>query len=401
MKKLYLIFFVFVTVFSKGQIVNYVQNPSFETISTCNFGGLIKYALHWDTLKSGGGGSPDLFNSCDVSTNHYYSVPRNLPVFYWAYQKARTGVGYCGYISYVSSANVREYVQNKLSNTLINGKTYCVKFYVNQTFAGKYSINQFGAYIDDGSVSTSSNGIIILTPQVSNPITNYLTDTLNWMLISGTFTANGTEKYITLGNFASNVQTDTLAANPSTTNPEGYYFVDDVSVIATDLPCVAGKDTSMCTGDSVYVGRPPEIGLDNVWHEIHSNQQVGVGAGIWVKSDTSATYVVTQDLCGTITHDTVRVLVNCVGIEQFKSNKLVRVYPNPTNNSVSISSSKNIDEVKIMDLLGNECPLCPADISPSGEKTLSFDISTLQNGIYFVSITSGNEKTSRKLVVSR
>src|SRR5690606_33046643 len=98
------------------------------------------------------------------------------------------------------------------------GKTYCVKFYVNISNPSTYGIDGFGAYFGDNNIDTITYCNVPLTyliPQVQNPQGNIISDTLNWIAITGTFVANGTEKYLLLGNFLSNANTDTLMINPT------------------------------------------------------------------------------------------------------------------------------------------------------------------------------------------
>jgi sugar lactone lactonase YvrE len=61
------------------------------------------------------------------------------------------------------------------------------------------------------------------------------------------------------------------------------------------------------------------------------------------------------------------------------------VYPNPATNRITIQSPAAIGEVTISDVLGKVVtPLCPSDISPKGEKVVSFDISRLPAGVYML-----------------
>jgi hypothetical protein len=63
----------------------------------------------------------------------------------------------------------------------------------------------------------------------------FISDTTQWTEIQGCFTANGGEQYITIGNFTSNFNTDTLNTNSTNlvSGREGvsYYYIDDVTLI--------------------------------------------------------------------------------------------------------------------------------------------------------------------------
>jgi hypothetical protein len=367
--------------------VNLVQNPSFEVISPCPNGAYqINYTTYWDTLKNGGGGSPDLYNSC--ANPGIYGVPFNTAGFIENYQPARTGNGYVGLVASVPTQNVREYIQNKLSDTLISGKIYCVSFYVNVSYAAQYAINQFGAYVDDGSVGTIPFGIVTVTPQITNQVTNYLTDTLQWVKVSGNFVATGNEQYITIGNFFSNSQTDTITINPTTFNNSAYYFVDDVSLIPSDLPAFAGNDTSVCVADSIYLGRPDEIGLDNIWYV--NNVPIDTGCGIWVKPITNTNYVVMQNLCGNISYDTVSITATCLGFKENVFSEKIEIYPNPSESEITIvnKSNKVISSVALLDFSERELK---SKYFSKLEKSI-LPVEEVENGIYLLRIYSDENK---------
>ncbi len=301
--------------------VNYVPNPSFEILDSCamQISSSIQRAFPWDTLVAKGGCAPSANNiCCNTDPRCYpnlYGVPLNL--FGNNFQYPRTGKGYSSFLcfapiplSFTLIASYRGYIQAPLAKKLINNKSYCVTFFVALGSRSKYALDELGAYFDDGSVSAPGYcRPLTLTAQVKGPPGFFYTDTLNWVKIQGSFTANGTESYITLGYFkdqqiaintASIVNTATNAAN------SGYNW-DDISVIEADLPAYAGRDTVLCIGDSVFIGRPPEIGLECLW--FNNGSQIATGGGLWVKPVTTQTYMVQQDVCGLIKRDTVQVQI--------------------------------------------------------------------------------------------
>jgi hypothetical protein len=99
------------------------------------------------------------------------------------------------------------------------------------------------------------------SPQVQNPVGNIITDTTNWTKIEGSFKANGNEDYITIGNFYTDANTDTIRLRPlpfPNASANGYY-VDDMHLVEEDR-AVAYFDTTLesplCVnlGDSVVLG---------------------------------------------------------------------------------------------------------------------------------------------------
>lgn len=102
-----------------------------------------------------------------------------------------------------------------------------------------------------------ANWYIAAAPQVQNN-SGFITDTVNWVNISGCFTALGGENYITIGNFNSNASTDTAAANPvapltGTGSRIAYYYidVDSVCLYQNNFP-TAIKDLDKESDISIY-----------------------------------------------------------------------------------------------------------------------------------------------------
>ncbi|MBC7696097.1 MAG: gliding motility-associated C-terminal domain-containing protein [Burkholderiales bacterium] len=298
------LYFILVLLCSKTYSqINLVQNPSFEEISLCpNLQSQIKYANFWDTLKAGGGGTPDLYNSCDIS--NFVGVPYNSLSF----QDAHSGVSYSGIITYYTIIpNGREYIQNKLFKKLEINKTYCVTAYVNLHNYSNCALDQIGICLDNGSIYAPFSSLVNnASPQITSQLGAFITDTLNWSKIQGLFMANGTEEYLTIGNFKSDIQTNTITIQSSNAYSAVYYF-DDVSVIDANTKAYAGQDTLICSGDSVFIGRQPEVGLECEW--LNNNTQIAQGAGIWVKPNISQQYIIQQDVCSILSYDTIQVTV--------------------------------------------------------------------------------------------
>jgi len=117
-----------------------------------------------------------------------------------------------------------------LSDTLKHGHEYCVSFYVSVAEEFKYVVDGIGLYLSvDSAVDYTINTNLSFVPQISNLAGNIIYDTLNWVQISGTYIANGGEKYLTIGNFNDDI--NTLVDSTSGTLMGAYLFIDDVSVV--------------------------------------------------------------------------------------------------------------------------------------------------------------------------
>ncbi len=251
MNKKLLLFFFLLPVFVGAQ--NLVPNPSFEDTISCYID--IDSVKFWHNPT---GYSPDYFNSHMQSILPYsdFKVPLNL----YGYQTAKTGVGYVGIITAFIGANDREYIQSELLDTLIAGQKYFVSFYVCIPDSSPYSSNDIGAFFSDTAISSSNFLYLPYNPQVSNNSFSNPIDIFNsWILVKDSFIASGGEKYITIGNFKNDVNTDTINFNyNSLIQPFGYSYIDDIRVSVSDS---ISNGIQSVTNSSVMVFNTPEGNL--------------------------------------------------------------------------------------------------------------------------------------------
>ena len=221
MNKVLISLFLFLSLKANAQ--NLVLNPSFEDTISCTgtYAMPCKY-WYWATY-----GSPDYFSE-QPDFNCVVQAPQSTV----GYQYARTGIAYVGLATFASAPffNYREYVGGILSDTLKQGHQYCISFYVSLADLSKYAVDGVGLYLSvDSAVDYSIDTNLPFVPQIENPSGNIIYDTLNWVQISGTYIANGGEKYLTIGNFKDDA--NTMIDSTSSTANSAYYFIDDVSVI--------------------------------------------------------------------------------------------------------------------------------------------------------------------------
>ena len=391
--KIFIIGLLLITACLKAQN-NLVLNPSFEGLRNCpNDGDEADSALNWNWISSliptNGACKGELFTPC-CSNPTYCSSPYNGVGF----QKARTGNSYIGlqttYFCPIPINNYRDYLKGQLSSALQTGKNYCLTFYYNASDRLTYATNRFGAYLDDGAISSyNCCKDIPVTPQVQNNPAIFMSDTMNWVKIQGSFTAIGNENTITLGNFvdSATIQFQLFNSN-GTINP--YYLIDDVSLLPMDLPAYAGHDTSIAQNDSAYIGRTSEVGLDDdcIWYVLGNATAIDTIAGKWVKPSTTTSYAVEQNICGTVTYDTVIVNVSPLGINKLSANdKQINVYPNPSSGELYISSNdlSNKDlKVEITDIAGR----IVLQNSYAVNNGLVKINTQLTNGVYFIRVVN-------------
>ncbi len=364
MKKLAL-FLIFLFTFPQawGQ-VNLVKNPSFESYNQCPTGfDQIRFANNWNDIDTtaiypyGPACSPDYCNTC-ANPNGLIGIP--FAQFYNHYP--RTGNGMMEMQVYFDNSfslvYKRDYIQGKFITNLTYGASYCITFYVVLDQSSQYAINHLGAYIDDGAIDAGQDSVGCARPQTAfHPQIvedSILSDTLNWVKVQGSYTANGTEKFITIGNFFDIHHTDTIKRNLwyfpwNTANPASWYSLDDVSVMPSSTIADAGPYQWVSPGsDSVFICIPDE-GLPTKWYIAGNPAPLCYGwGGFKVHPDTTTKYVVVLDLCGNVTSDTVTVHVASVGIKDVQGgvngfNQSYKLLPNPNNGSFSLQQNVRAD----------------------------------------------------------
>jgi len=214
--------------FSINAQTNLVPNGDFEYFSSCpTTTSQINLAVPWYDPN---GATSDYLNSCSA-----VGSGMNVPncIFGFSFQNAHSGSAYSGIgCLQTIGSNYREYIQCQFSSTLNNNRVYYIEFYVNLAGNGKYAVNNVGAFISDTAITNNNPpNPIYATPQImlqGNPI---ITDTINWVKISGYYHSHGSEKFITIGNFCSDSATMIQVVNPFGNSYWAYYFIDDVTVI--------------------------------------------------------------------------------------------------------------------------------------------------------------------------
>lgn len=387
-----------------------VPNPSFEdTIKTPYDKIGNKFLKNWHNLDS----TNDYFcpiiyysrfcttSQCKISPNSYFS------------QNPRSGNALIAMQLYFipptfPTPSIRNLARVRLRQQLISNKVYCAKMYVNLMENCRKAIDGLHMYFDNGmldSVTLGSNNTGIysfVNPQVKQIPGVVINDTTNWIEVSGTFTASGNETFLTLGNFYSDAITTNSLTNSLISADWSGYIIDDVSVIDYNLSAYAGPDKNITLGDSAFIGRPPEIGLECTWAT--GTTTIGTGGGLWVKPTTTGTfsYVVTQNICGNIKTDTVNVNISSGINENIAFAQSISVYPQPAKDLVNIILSNYYESTvhaKFSDVTGKT--VYNSELSVRNNKA-QIETNEFSNGVYILQITNGKQQTvSKRLVIAK
>ena len=173
-------------------------------------------------------GTSDYFNKCNTGI---VGVPNN----FWGYQEAYHGDGYVGLCPvgwFISNGQItaQEYIQTKLVETLKSCKEYRLRFYVSCANFSQYAIGKIGAYLGEYEIDQHNDQVLDYTPQLENQM--IISDTMDWVMIEGSYIASGKENYLTIGYFTNDFTNDTLEIQSfGTTDVAPYYYIDSVSII--------------------------------------------------------------------------------------------------------------------------------------------------------------------------
>jgi len=118
----------------------------------------------------------------------------------------------------------------------------------------------------------------------------------------------------------------------------------------------------------------------------------GVVDGQQFFPSSAQTYTVTSD-CYDVT--TVYVQLTCgIGMNSISNQTALEIVPNPSTGSFVLQNASDMDEVKVYDILGNL-------ILANHPRSTKFNLSLANEGIYFVTIKSGREVITRKIIVNK
>ncbi len=388
--------------------VNLVNNPSFENYNTCNdCNQNITEATFWfqPNIWWGAGlnGGSDFYHACNLSC-----VP---PQTVAGYQYPRTGNGFGGAGVFFKNSNIaREYIEISLTQSLISNKKYCSFFYTNRSefFTVATDCLQLLFSVDSLLYYGDTYEFYNAVPHVQNPTGNIITDTLNWTLIKGIYTAIGNENFITAGCFLPKEQVNDNCFSTPNNCGYAYYFFDDFGVY--ELPEIeAGNNDSICTtGGSVQISAScagcwsglqyrwwPAIGLNDttVLNPIASPTQTTTY--YFGLTDTSNTVPCIIDLIDSVTVYVCDSIANPT--HSPNTGFSFSIYPNPGQATVTLNFSSLQEDIMlyIYDARGR---LVLKQTIDKGTKTIELNIADIASGVYILKLQNAAIKEIRKFV---
>lgn len=240
------VLFFFICSVGMGQI-NLVPNFGFEQKTGCPTNAdQTSFLTDWSKY-SNSFSTPDYYNSC--STPSTVGIPQSSSIYQLDHRNCDA---YIGLVTWSGTNNDRECLGTQLTQPLVIGQKYYLSFYTvmgGSFFAGDYMespSNNIGMRLSTVAYSSSNPAPIDNFAHIRS--VSIISDTANWVRVSGSIVADSAYNYLILGNFYDDANTDTTTLTCGTCqNWYSYYLIDDVCVSTDSLLCNGGIDVLPCT----------------------------------------------------------------------------------------------------------------------------------------------------------
>jgi outer membrane protein OmpA-like peptidoglycan-associated protein len=141
---------------------------------------------------------------------------------------------YIGIALFKDDDDYSEYIQGKLAEPLIKGKTYCFKISINSTRFTKYLVNHIACDFSPTPIMVNDQNEDSFSPQITF---SYLpTEPKKFVTLCDYFKANGGEEYMTIGRFIkkgdlSLTLKDSFPKSQFNLDKSSYYIIDRVELL--------------------------------------------------------------------------------------------------------------------------------------------------------------------------
>lgn len=366
---------------------NLVPNPSFEQNTSCPaFAGHMAVVVDW--INPVTFSSSDYFHSCNGGT---VGVPSNV----MGYQEALDGSAFVGLATYSQPApEFRDLVQAQLLSSLTSGRCYAVGMYVAPTNVQMFGADGLGGLFSATAVTGTQTFMISFDPSFEQTPGVAITDTIGWTMILDHYVADGTEQYLTLGNFRDDAELTLDTIDASSSSLVAYYYIDNAFVIPVP-PADAGPDQIACN-DPVLIG----MGMDTLSPSTYSWQPSN-GLSDTTSSltlafpDTTTTYTLTKMTPCDTTTSTVTVYSDDSG-----DCDVFEIYPNPSFGQPTIhyTLSGEVNEIYLYDVQGKL--VLKEELTRGFNQTGILDVRGVSPGLYIYKVfVDGNEFSSDKIII--
>lgn len=119
------------------------------------------------------------------------------------------------------------------------------------------------------------------------------------------------------------------------------------------------------------------------WNSDWDENNIHINTVVWKKDGSSFEYINANNIGEKLANPTI-------GIEETKVQKTLSIFPNPSSNAIHISAEFNLQNIKIVNSLGEEVLI----MDKQDRKKIKIDISNLTPGLYLV---NGKDEKGNRL----
>jgi len=226
-----------------AQTSNLVMNGSFEKTNDKVHG--------WGEYNKADSVSSSNNTTVDLYSNDACGKDFDVPSNYMGTQGSKEGNNYAGIIAYMADdagifktkpgyRKYSEYIQMSLAEPLVAGKAYVITFSASLAERSAYAVSGLGVYFTNEKMDVKNNAFLTVTPHV---VTTEIIKGTEWTTFTGTYVANGGERYVTLGCFDRYMLVEKVVAPNTNNSRKAYYYIDDVSlapqvILPTDITAI-------------------------------------------------------------------------------------------------------------------------------------------------------------------
>ncbi len=267
MTKNYLIILCFLLPTGLFAQQNLVPNSSFEDYNTCpNALDQLYHCQDWYVYRE----SPDYFHTC--SSNSGMMPPETVLGYQWPLD----GDAFIGLMTFSKvNNNGREFAGAELLSPLEIDEKYYVSF--NVSLAG--GVNPYYLY----NFASNNIGVRFFNTSFSltdpAPIDNFahfyttdlITDTAEWVHLSGSFIADSAYTHFAIGNFFDDNNTDTMQLAQYAIR--AYYFIDNIYIAKDSLPVFVNKESKKTNDNDILIFPNPTdsfLNLKSINYQMNS-----------------------------------------------------------------------------------------------------------------------------------
>lgn len=182
----------------------------------------------------------------------WLSAGSSLPDFY------KHGNNFVGFYMFSLQPNIREYIEVPLLDELESCKTYEIRFQITLDRRSVYGIDHINVGFTQSKIKVEHKNVLDMQPTITHKSEKLAKVDQHWYEVIDTFKVNGGERYMTIGNFFNDANTNAIIQKKHQNVKFAYYFIDNIRV--REIPSLS--DCNFAKVENVAIEAPPFEDID-------------------------------------------------------------------------------------------------------------------------------------------